>query len=102
MRGGELGGDDGVHTIRETRGKTLPCRPRSRGETCPHGRSLTCGKRHAEDDPCLGEALCPLCFDYSHAFESCRSGDSKDAVASRRGTSPRPAAREVCSTGRHG
>ena len=28
-------------------GKRLPCRPRSRGETCPHGRSLACGKRHA-------------------------------------------------------
>ena len=24
-----------------------PCRPRSRGETCPHGRSLACGERHA-------------------------------------------------------
>ncbi len=32
-----------VHTIREVNGKQLPCRPRSRGETCPHGRSLACG-----------------------------------------------------------
>jgi hypothetical protein len=53
-----------VHTIRETNGKQLSCRPRSRGERCPHGRSLACGKRHAEDDPCLGEAICPDCFDY--------------------------------------
>jgi hypothetical protein len=53
-----------VHTIREAGGKRLPCRPRSRGETCPHGRSLACGKRHAEDDPCLGEAICPECFEY--------------------------------------
>ena len=45
-------------------GKRLPCRPRSRGETCPHGRSLACGKRHGDDDPCLGEAICPDCFDY--------------------------------------
>jgi hypothetical protein len=53
-----------VHTIREANGKQLPCRPRNRGETCPHGRSLACGTRHAEDNPCLGEAICPDCFDY--------------------------------------
>jgi hypothetical protein len=53
-----------VHTIRDAGGKRLACRPRSRGEMCPHGRSLACGKRHAEDDPCLGEAICPGCFDY--------------------------------------
>ena len=53
-----------VHTIREVGGKHLPCRPRSREETCPHGRSLACGKRHAEDEPCLGEAICADCFDY--------------------------------------
>jgi hypothetical protein len=53
-----------VHTIREANGKQLPCRPRSRGETCQHGRSLACGERHADDDPCLGEAICPDCFDY--------------------------------------
>jgi hypothetical protein len=53
-----------VHTIREAGGKRLACRPRRRGETCPHGRSLACTKRHAEDDPCLGEAVCPDCFDY--------------------------------------
>jgi hypothetical protein len=51
-----------VHTIREANGKQLRCRPRARGETCPHGRSLACTKRHAEDDPCLGEAICPDCF----------------------------------------
>jgi hypothetical protein len=53
-----------VHTIREVSGTRLPCRPRSRGETCPHGRSLACTMRHAEDDPCLGEAICPDCFEY--------------------------------------
>jgi hypothetical protein len=53
-----------VHTVREAGGKRLACRPRRRGETCPHGRSLACGKRHADDDPCLGEAICPDCFDY--------------------------------------
>jgi hypothetical protein len=53
-----------VHTVREAGGKRLACRPRGRGETCPHGRSLTCAERHSEDDPCLGEAICPDCFDY--------------------------------------
>lgn len=53
-----------VHAIREGDGRQLRCRPRSRGETCPHGRSMACSKRHAEDDPCLGEAICSDCFDY--------------------------------------
>jgi hypothetical protein len=53
-----------VHTVREANGKRLACRPRRRGETCPHGRSLACGRRHADDDPCLGEAICRECFDY--------------------------------------
>jgi hypothetical protein len=53
-----------VHTIRNGGGKQLACRPRGRGETCPHGRSLACNLRHAEDDPCLGEAICLDCFDY--------------------------------------
>ena len=37
----------GAHGPRDVGGKRLACRPRSRGETCPHGRSLACGKRHA-------------------------------------------------------
>ena len=53
-----------VHTIRELGGRRLACRPRRRGETCPHGRSLACTRRHEDDDPCLGEAICPDCFDY--------------------------------------
>jgi hypothetical protein len=53
-----------VHTVREAGGRRLPCRPRSRGETRSHGRSLACGRRHADDDPCLGEAICADCFDY--------------------------------------
>jgi hypothetical protein len=52
-----------VHTTREANGKRLPCRPRRRGETCPHGRSLACNKRHADDDPRLGEPICAECFD---------------------------------------
>jgi hypothetical protein len=57
-----------VHTTRESvTGSRLACRPRSRGETCPHGRSLACRRRHREDDACLGEAICPDCFDAQRA-----------------------------------
>lgn len=31
---------------------------------CPHGRPWTCARRHAEDDPLLGQPLCPECYDY--------------------------------------
>ena len=34
---------------------------------CPHGRRLSCGKRHAEADSCLGRPLCPDCYDYDAA-----------------------------------
>jgi hypothetical protein len=44
------------------------CRPRRDAETCPHGVRLSCGKVHAEDDPCLGEPLCAECFDYDGAL----------------------------------
>jgi hypothetical protein len=37
------------------------------GPRCPHGRVLRCGRRHAADDPFLGEALCPSCYDYDAA-----------------------------------
>ena len=29
--------------------------------------SLACDLVHDEDDPCLGEPICPRCFDYEHA-----------------------------------
>jgi hypothetical protein len=57
-----------VHTTRESAdGSRLACRPRSRGETCRHGLSLACTRRHRDDDPCLGEAICPDCFDAQRA-----------------------------------
>jgi hypothetical protein len=56
-----------VHTSRDAGGKRLACRPRRRGETCPHDRSLACSRRHRDDDPCLGEAICPDCFDYERS-----------------------------------
>jgi hypothetical protein len=40
---------------------------RRSGPRCPHGRVLRCGRRHAENDPVLGQALCPACYDYDAA-----------------------------------
>jgi hypothetical protein len=58
-----------VHS-RRVRGTTvLPCRPRRdhRERRCPHGRDITCPHRHTENDPRLGRALCPDCYDYTAA-----------------------------------
>jgi hypothetical protein len=58
-----------VHSRRERGGKVLPCRPRRSKDhrVCPHGRDISCAVRHAEDDPRLGRALCPDCYDYRAA-----------------------------------
>lgn len=50
-----------VHGIRDGGA----CRPRRDAATCPHGLPLSCPKRHCEDDPLLGQPLCPRCYDYS-------------------------------------
>jgi hypothetical protein len=62
-----------VHVRREKDGRLLRCRPRRHGRICPHGRRLSCGQRHARDDPQLGEPLCPDCYDYTGAvlFNAC-------------------------------
>ena len=55
-----------VHS-RRMRGKTvLPCRPRrdANARRCPHGRDISCPRRHGEDDPRLGRPLCGDCYDY--------------------------------------
>jgi len=46
-------------------GKVARCRPRRMASYCPHGRRLSCGQRHKEDDACLGRPLCPDCYDYN-------------------------------------
>jgi hypothetical protein len=52
-----------VHT-RKTQGRlVLPCRPYRQGARCPHGLRDGCWHRHDEDDPRLGEPLCPACYD---------------------------------------
>jgi hypothetical protein len=48
-------------------GRPRRCRPRRDAPVCRHGVSLACSVRHAADDPCLGEPLCPACFDYDGA-----------------------------------
>jgi hypothetical protein len=48
-------------------GQVRRCRPRRKRHFCPHGRSLSCPRRHHETDPCLGKPLCPDCYDYNGA-----------------------------------
>jgi hypothetical protein len=40
----------------------FPCHPYRQGQRCPHRRRLGCWQRHDEDDPSLGEPLCPRCY----------------------------------------
>jgi hypothetical protein len=41
------------------------CHPHAAHPRCEHGRPRTCHQRHAEDDPALGQPLCPDCYDYA-------------------------------------
>jgi hypothetical protein len=55
-----------VHTrVITSGGKVARCRPRRKANYCPHGRRISCGQRHKEDDACLGRPLCPDCYDYN-------------------------------------
>jgi len=56
-----------VHRSGESEGRRRVCRPRRSGGRCPHGRPLSCKRRHAEGDPSVGEPLCRECFDYRAA-----------------------------------
>ena len=57
-----------VHTrVVNSSGKVARCRPRRKANFCPHGRRMSCGQRHREDDACLGEPLCSDCYDYDAA-----------------------------------
>jgi hypothetical protein len=52
-----------VHT-REAQGRlVLPCHPYRQGARCPDGNRDGCWHRHDEDDPRLGQPLCPACYD---------------------------------------
>jgi hypothetical protein len=53
------------HTADPATGKVRPCRPDRRRPICPHGRLLSCVRRHSDHDPRLGQPLCPDCYDYT-------------------------------------
>jgi hypothetical protein len=52
-----------VHTRKAQGRLVLPCHPYRQGARCPHGNRAGCWHRHNEDDPRLGEPLCPGCYD---------------------------------------
>jgi hypothetical protein len=57
-----------VHTRRlGPGGEPRRCRPRREQPVCEHGVRLSCGAVHGDDDPCLGEPLCPDCYDHERA-----------------------------------
>jgi hypothetical protein len=57
-----------VHTrVEKTGGRVGRCHPRRKARFCPHGRRISCGQRHKDDDPDLGRPLCPDCYDYHAA-----------------------------------
>jgi hypothetical protein len=52
-----------VHTRKAQGRLVLPCHPHRQGARCPHGTRDGCWHRHDEEDPRLGEPLCPSCYD---------------------------------------
>jgi hypothetical protein len=52
-----------VHAHKAQGRLVLPCHPHRQGARCPHGLRDGCWHRHAEDDPRLGDPLCPGCYD---------------------------------------
>jgi hypothetical protein len=52
-----------VHTRKAQGRLVLPCHPYRQGARCRHGTRAGCWHRHDEDDPRLGEPLCPGCYD---------------------------------------
>jgi hypothetical protein len=53
-----------VHAAKKPGSKTQRCRPRTRGEVCRHGKSLSCMEIHAEHDLLAGQPFCADCYDY--------------------------------------
>ncbi|GAA1290337.1 replication initiation protein [Planotetraspora silvatica] len=54
-----------VHSRRERKNKVLPCHPRRDATPCAHGAVPSCTARHRPGSECLGEPLCPGCYDYT-------------------------------------
>lgn len=55
-----------VHSrvVDRSTGRVKPCRIRRRVERCRHGRVLACPHRHGDGARCVGQPLCPQCYDY--------------------------------------
>jgi hypothetical protein len=54
-----------VHSTRADRSGPARCRPaRGTPKLCPHGRPSWCMTIHNDDDPRLGQPICPDCYDY--------------------------------------
>ena len=54
-----------VHTTRADRSGPARCRPtHGKPRLCSHGRPTWCTAIHTEDDPRLGQPICPDCYDY--------------------------------------
>lgn len=52
-----------VHGTRPNSGR---CRPRrDTGHRCRHGHPTSCMAVHSDDDPAVGQPLCPDCYDYA-------------------------------------
>lgn len=52
-------------TGKKGHGKKAPCRARRDRPVCPHGRPLSCTRRHTDDDRFVGQPLCRDCYDYT-------------------------------------
>jgi Replication initiator protein, pSAM2 len=52
-----------VHSRKAQGRLVLPCHPYRQGARCVHGNRAGCWHRHEQDDPRLGEPLCPSCYD---------------------------------------
>jgi hypothetical protein len=52
-----------VHTNKAQGRLVLPRHPYRQGARCSHGNRAGSWHRHSEDDPRLGEPLCPSCYD---------------------------------------
>jgi hypothetical protein len=52
-----------VHSRKAQGRLVLPCHPYRQGARCRHGTRAGCWHRHDENDPRLGEPLCPSCYD---------------------------------------
>ena len=46
-------------------GQPVPCHPGKPDDCCKHGKLTACFARHDENDPVIGEPICPSCYDYT-------------------------------------